>query len=110
MNEKKIKNLKRVVEEILAKVEATRNSDVYLTLLVWYSYYRDELKQIEDKWYVSFDALQYLPTESKIGRVRRKIQESGKYPPTDPKVAKERKWEEEEWRKAMGSNPEMRHV
>lgn len=110
MNEKKIKNLKKVVEEMLEKYPATRNSDVFLTLTIWHQFYNDQLRQIDDKIFVDFYAIQFLPTESAIGRVRRKIQESGKFPPTSLAVAMERKWNEEEWRKAMGANPELRKV
>lgn len=108
MNDHKIKNLRKVVEETLAKYHATRNSDILLTLTIWHQYYQNELVFKDNKWYVSFDALQYIPREDHIGRVRRKIQEEGKYPPTNIEVAKKRGFEEEEWRKAMGSNPEMR--
>lgn len=110
MDGKKIKNLKRVVEELLARWPATRNSDIDLTLSLWHQYYNDDLRQIDNRWFVSFEALQYLPREDHIGRVRRKIQESGKYPPTNEQVARDRGWQEEEWRKAMGANPELRKI
>lgn len=110
MTLQRIKNLAVCVEEILAKNPATRNSDILLTLTIWHQYYREELKVENDKWYVSFDALQFLPREDHIGRVRRKIQEKGKYPPTNLEVAKKRGFEEEDWRRYVGANPEMRNV
>lgn len=110
MTVKKIKNLKKAVFETLDRYPLTRNSDVFLTLMVWYSYFHEDIQQIDGKWFVSFEALQYLPREDHIGRVRRKIQEEGHFPPTDHEVAKQRGYNEEEWRKAMGANPELRQV
>src|SRR3990172_9582718 len=93
--------LKDKVEKILSEQANTRNSDIDLTLWVWYTYYRDLLEWQEPdggphrgKWLVSLTNVRALPSEDKIPRTRRKFQELGKYPAADPAVIARRNKEE----------------
>ena len=94
--------LKDKVEKVLSEQAQTRNSDIDLTLWVWYTYYRELLEWQETegtpekpgKWLVSLTNVRALPSEDKISRIRRKFQELGKYPATDPAVIARRNKEE----------------
>jgi len=60
---------------------------------------------------VSLKNLYALPTQDDVKRLRAKIQNVNKlFPPTNEKVALKRHWQEEEWRKALGYNPELRTI
>ena len=99
----KIKDLDRKVRYCLSKDEASRNSDIRLTQVIWWTYYRDSLKEIDNVFYVSLGKLFDLPREDNIKRIRAKIQNEEKlYLPTDPKVAKKRGWLEDDWRTYLG--------
>lgn len=84
--------LKDKVERILSERPPTRDSDIDLTLWVWYTYYRDFLEweaESVDKagrWIVALSNVRLIPSEDKISRIRRKFQEAGMYPATDPQV------------------------
>lgn len=115
--EYRIKQLKRVIDEILATYPATRNSDQILHVMFLWCYFPDYVKKIEGHYYTMSPLPPDIATESQVGRIRRKIQNpndkksyKGKYPPTDPKVARERGWREMQWRSAMGANPELTSV
>lgn len=95
----KIKDLDKKVRYCLEKDEASRNSDIRLTQVIWWTYYRDSLKEIDTVFYVSLGKLFDLPREDNIKRIRAKIQnEERLFLPTDPAVAKKRGWLEDEWR------------
>lgn len=101
----KIKNLDKKVRACLAKDERSRNSDIRLTQVLWYEYYKEHFKMVEGHWYVEVNALYDLPREDNIKRIRAKIQNVEKlYLPTDPAVAKKRGWLEDEWRGYLGAN------
>jgi hypothetical protein len=52
-----------------------------------------------------------LPTHDDIKRIRARIQNiEHKFLPTDWKIAQQRKWNEEDWRKFLGFNPELRQI
>lgn len=78
--------LKAQVESVLARKPATRNSDIELTLHVWYDFYSDHLKFVDTEWIVTLSKVRLLPSEDKISRIRRKFQEMGMFPATDPVV------------------------
>jgi hypothetical protein len=104
--------LKTMILRTLARDEQSRNSDIRLTQVIWYEYYRDFLFQdAEGKWCVRISNMFELAREDNIKRLRAKIQnEENKFLPTDPEVRKQRKINEEKWREYLGYNPEMRTV
>lgn len=98
-----IKNLQKLVLAALEASEKSRNSDALLTLTIWKRYYPNSFIEKDGAFYVrARDILDALPREDQIGRIRRKVQESGKFFPTDEKIAKQRKLNMDEWRVAMG--------
>lgn len=102
---RKFTRLTLQVEAVLRDKEHTRDSDIELTLWVWYTFYSDyleweshatEAEPEAGRWFVSLTSIRSLPSEDRISRTRRKFQEStkefpnGKYPPTDPAVRAQR--------------------
>lgn len=99
----KIKDLDKKIRYALDHDEKSRNSDIRLTQVIWWTFYRDSLKEIDSVYYVSLGKLFDLPREDNIKRIRAKIQNEEKlYLPTDPAVAKKRGWNEDEWRRHLG--------
>lgn len=95
--------LEKQIRHILATDEKSRNSDIRLTQMIWWNYYRKDLLETNNKVYVDISALYHLPREDNIKRIRAKIQNDLKeFLPTDPKIAKKRGWQEDEWRKFLG--------
>ena len=105
-----MKHLKEQINWCLENIPETRNSDIKLTSAVWVRYYSNFLfKDNNDKWCVKLLNLYELPTEDHVKRIRAKIQnEENKFLPTDAKVRKQRKINEEKWRTYLGYNPELR--
>lgn len=106
---RKFPKLTHHVEVVLRDNEATRNSDIDLTLWVWYTFYKEHLEWQETvgserlgegRWIVSLTSVRALPSEDKISRIRRKFQErseqypDGRYLATDPVVLARRRQEE----------------
>lgn len=90
------------VEYILKTQPKTRNSDVQLTFAIIYTYARKEMICINDKWYISTQALKDF-REDNIKRIRCRFQNDlFLYPPTDPEVIKQRKQQEIVWRETLG--------
>ena len=99
----KIKDLDKKVRYALKNDERSRNSDIRLTQVIWWTFYRDSLKEIDGVYFVSLGKLFDLPREDNIKRIRAKIQNEEKlFLPTDPAVAKKRGWKEDEWRGYLG--------
>lgn len=95
------KSLKGKVEHILKTQPHTANSDIELTLWVWYSFFQALLEwevvpsmDQGGRWIVPLSNVRKLPSEDKISRIRRKFQEEGLYPATDPTVIARREKEE----------------
>lgn len=99
----KIESLTKQVENCLERNEQTRNSDIALTIMLWQEYYPNHIGVEKGTGfaYVKLETLFALPNVAEIGRIRRKFQEMGKYPPTDENVAKQRRILEKEWRRQM---------
>lgn len=113
---RRFQHLTRQVESILRDTPNTRNSDIDLTLWVWYSFYKEHLEwdvneALPDKgrWIVPLGNVRALPSEDRISRTRRKFQEptpiypNGQYPPTDPEVIAARRRNEENIRTNINS-------
>lgn len=99
------------VEYVLQNYPETRNDDLLLTHVLWHQYYGDALFRNErGVLSIEIKKIKELPREDHISRIRRSFQENMKYLPTDPEVVKQRGINEEEWRKHLGYNPELRKV
>jgi hypothetical protein len=106
-----LKNLKTEVEHCLREIPDTRNSDIKLTNAVWVTFYQGRLRQVDGHWTVRLVDIYDLPHEDNVKRIRAKIQNEKKlYLPTSETVRKQRKINEEDWRKSLGYNPELRTV
>ena len=94
-----------MVLEILRDIPETRNDDVKLTIEIWKKFYPRIIRyDAEGVMVVQLCDITHLPREDHIKRYRTKIQNDElKYPPTNWMVAKQRKYSEEVWRKAMSA-------
>ena len=96
---KKIKNLEKKAEEILAAIPDARNSDVRLMIEIWKKHFPHLLFTVDGELAVKLNNLYHLTREDNIKRVRAKIQnEKHKYVPTIWKIAKDRHMAEPIWR------------
>ena len=98
---KEIETAKENVLRILREYPTTRNDDKILILQYW-----REVDQIKDNTgevipFVPYSEIKRATPIETITRVRRLIQKSGKYPPTDPKVLKIRMKRSKAMRKIM---------
>jgi len=85
---KKLKTVKERVEWLLQRFPNARNSDLYLTIL--YLRYFTELGSYIK--YIPYELIKkYDGIFETIRRTRQKLQEQGKYLPTDPQVLKRRR-------------------
>jgi hypothetical protein len=99
----KIKDLTKKVETILRDFPQSRNSDQWLTLKIWATYYPQLIFQYQDRQAVLLKDVMELPREDNIKRIRAKFQNVQKmYLPTSLEVVKRRKQNEEEWKSLMG--------
>ena len=97
-----MKGFKKGVEQILKEYPETRNSDIDLTLTYWWVFNKDKFVQISGAYWIRAQDIRDLPREDQLSRVRRQIQEEGKYPATDEKVAKKRRQLINQVRKDLG--------
>ena len=101
------------VECVLRDYPKTRNCDIELTKRIWIIYYRDYLLQHPQtkKFWIDIDAMNELPREDHIKRLRAIIQnEQHKYPPTTWKVAKARHYEEKLWLQLIAQATEYKRI
>lgn len=107
-----MRNLKEKILSILNEDEESRNSDIRLTQMIWWRFHNNKLIELEDKKLaVRLSDLFDLPREDNIKRIRAKIQnEENKFLPTREDVRKQRKINEEQWRRYLGYNPELRTI
>ena len=107
-----IKDLKSKVEYCLLNFEKTRDDDAYLTFVIIYTFMPQEMIQQGNKHFISTGALR-LVREDHVKRIRAVFQNEKKmYLPTNLETRRKRKQiidsSEEEWRKQLGYNPELR--
>lgn len=96
-----MKNLKDKILYILEKYPETRDDDALLTFTIIREYYPDEVKLIEDKWFISTKALRII-REDNVKRLRATIQnEEHRFLPTKSDVVKKRKINEQVWREYL---------
>ena len=104
----RFKQLQIQIEHCLERYPDTRNNDINLTIQVWSSFYAG---LIHKGGWLLLENLHELPTQDAIRRIRAVIQnDKKKFLPTNVRVAKKRGYQEEDWRKYLGLNPEMRKV
>lgn len=103
----RINKLKQEILFILSEYPESRNSDIRLTNLIWWKFYNSKVFQNETGDYcIRLKDLYSVPREDNVKRIRAKIQnEEQRFLPTEWKVAKQRKINEESWRRAMGYEP-----
>ena len=94
----RLRTVKERVEYLLDKYPNTRNSDLYLIIL-YLRYFTELGKYIK---YIPYDVIKkYDGITETIRRMRQKIQEEGRYLPTDPEVLKRRRKLYELYRRAI---------
>ncbi len=96
-----ITTLMQKTEAILAKYPKARDDDKYLALAVWWNYHKDDISSINNSFYIKLEDYYKLPSADFISRCRRKIQEAGKFLPTQWEVAHRRKINEDVWKTYM---------
>jgi len=107
----KFKELKIQTEKCLEDLPETRDCDIKLTQAIWWNYYKDFIKIFGKNYCINLKDLYNIPSQSNITRARRKIQNDElKYLPSKLEIARKRQIKEEEWRKALGYNPEFRSL
>lgn len=98
-----LKKLTGQIEKILEDYPKSRNCDKVLTLYVWWIYYPHLINNEVKPASVPLDNILALPSQDAVKRIRAKIQNVDEmFLPTDPEVAKRRKWNIERWRKLLG--------
>lgn len=105
--EESIKNLKIAVLGILQDNPKARDSDQYLTIMLWMRYFPTRILELPDgSKAIKLRDVMDLPREDNVKRIRAIIQNvEGKYLPTSWEVAKKRKINEEVWREYCRNNP-----
>ena len=102
--------LKEKVLYVLERNPETRNDDAILTFTIIATYLPDEVIIKDNKYFISTYALKRV-REDNVKRIRATIQnEDKKFLPTLESVRRQRKINEEDWRKSLGYNPELRTV
>lgn len=98
--------LENQIRHILEIDEQSRNSDIRLMQVIWYSYHRDKLHTFDGVLSIKLEDLYTLPREDHIARLRRKIQNNEhQFVPTDRTVAMQRGFKNvDEWRDYLGYN------
>ena len=94
----KLKTVKERVEWLLANYPEARNDDFYLYIL-YVRHFEPELSQYID--YIPFELIKKSTRFETIRRCRQKIQEEGRYLPTDPKVLRKRRKLAEAYRQVI---------
>ena len=100
------KNLKNQVLQILEKYPKARNSDQWLTIKIWCDFYPTRIIREEGKEpMIKLSDIMELPREDNVKRVRAIIQnEDNMFLPTSIEVVKQRKINEDIWRRYIISN------
>lgn len=101
-----MKNIKAKVEEALTKDEQSRNSDIRCTNYILINHFQGRLfKDKDGDWAIKLKELYNVPSIDDVKRIRALFNSKGKYLPTSKTVAKQRRINEEEWRRNLGYDP-----
>lgn len=90
--------IKKQIEYCLKTYPETRNSDIKLMITLWREFYT-----IRDN--INVEQLYDLPKHDVIKRHRARLNQRGLYYPTELKIVKLRKLNEDKWREEMGYPP-----
>lgn len=91
------------IRKILASDTESRNSDIRLTQVYWWTHHKEQFETINGRAYVLLANLYKLPSQDGIKRIRAKIQnEKHEFLPTRKEVALKRGMQEQEWRDYLG--------
>jgi len=105
----RINELKRQIEQVLADVPESRNSDITLTIEIWKRFYPQRIRtNAQGREGIFLDDLYDLPREDHIKRIRATFQKDKtqpRYLPTEPAVAKQRRINEDVWKKHLNYMP-----
>lgn len=94
----KFKTVMERVEYILRNYPESRNDDFYLYILYLRLFDREVARYIR---FIPLDVIRRATRPETVRRARQKIQEKGKYLPTDPKILKRRRRLSDTYRKTM---------
>jgi len=99
---KDIQTVTAAVEQTLKNNKKARNNDTYLTLLVLEQLGYAEYNYTHDHYQITIGQkeLQQMPALESIRRTRQKLQQQGKYPPTQ-QTQQHRKQQEQKIRQKM---------
>lgn len=95
--------LKDLVENALKSDERTRNDDKILVMSVWWAMDRTKFStdMVEGRirrLVAVEDVIDFFPKSDEVTRIRRRFQEKGLYPSTDPVIIARRRKDEKNWR------------
>ena len=94
--------MEKKIRAILESDEQSRNSDIRLTQMYWWTHHKEHMEVINGRAYILLADLNKLPSQDGIKRIRAKIQNDHKeYLPTDKAVAIKRGMTEVEWREYL---------
>jgi hypothetical protein len=98
--------LRKKILECLKSDKSTRDSDVRLTQVVWFRYYKEFLfVSPDERWSIRIGDLHKVPREDNIKRIRATIQnDEHLYLPESEEVRKQRRIKEDEWVAWLGYN------
>jgi len=95
----KLRTVKDRIEYLLRKYPEARNSDMYLLILYIRNFVPELSKYIR---YIPYEIIRkYEGLPESVRRARQKIQEEGRYLPTDPEVLRKRRRLAEKFRKVI---------
>lgn len=98
-----IKDLDGKVRFVLEHYPDTRNSDIRLTHVIWYVYYKEKIRFLDGKAVVALEDMYELPREDNVKRIRATVQNVDHlFVPTEWEVAKRRGMKEDDWRGYLG--------
>ena len=94
-----MRKLKDRVYRILEEHPEARNCDAALVAKYWQMYESNNLDS--HGTFLELSLLKYMTPASAIERMRRKIQQEGRFWPTDEAVARKRRMNMDKWKEAM---------
>lgn len=103
------RSIKDKTEYVLQHHPQTRNSDKLLVEIFWKTWDRAHISENDAGDWVHLSKIIYMTSSDSITRCRRKFQEEGKYPATDPVVI-ERRSKEKKVRASINSDYFDQHL
>lgn len=105
---KKDKDVKKQVFDILELHKQARNSDKYLIMMIFYTFYKEcggyYVDNLGKKRWGCLLTHKNAPSSESIRRYRQKYQSAGIYMPTSLKVVKQRRLNQGLWRSEMAKD------